>query len=35
MDVIVQQVPKMRMICTDYDMPGMNGLELLKKIKVN
>ncbi|PIM99305.1 hypothetical protein CDL12_28204 [Handroanthus impetiginosus] len=27
------QVPKVNMIITDYEMPGINGYELLKKIK--
>ncbi|XP_012858372.1 PREDICTED: two-component response regulator ARR17-like [Erythranthe guttata] len=27
------KIPKVDMISTDYNMPGMNGYELLKKIK--
>ncbi|KAL7146728.1 hypothetical protein ABFS83_06G061200 [Erythranthe nasuta] len=27
------KIPKVNMISTDYNMPGMNGYELLKKIK--
>lgn len=32
--VVVQKIEEVNMIITDFDMPGMNGLELLKKIKV-